>query len=336
MKISLLLAVGLLGAALQHPLMAQTAGRGPGDPPIKPISNPPCPSTGIRTDPQAPYHPDPTKTNNFNWYQGTLYSGRQYALNSPAINQTSIWLPWEQPNNVNMERILGKRDKPTDGWELVRRDLGFDNANNPIPGTRNPYIILYNKYQGMLRVFVAVGDRRNDYQFAEIKLVFSDAANKKAGTLNRQMALGVALEDTEPGLAGEFAAVATYLNDSGMWFMADFPMDYDPCVCLFDSKLKVSVRLIEQANVRLEGESKGNLFTTAAGGASTKGSSYDKGIPFIRKVNDAISAGGKTYNSIDKLTTTLTGKKGSKAAPISALKSAIQMPSRVRYKAVVS
>lgn len=212
-----------------------------------------------------------------------------------------------------MDRFQGIVDLPIDGWELIRRDLGYDDAGNPAK-TTNPTLILYNRYTGMLRVFVAVGDLLSSYQFAEIKLYFGRTATYKAGTLNRQSALGVALEDTEPSINPGFIAIARYLNGRSKWFVADFPMDYDPCICQFDSRLVVDVSLISQADVKLIGKTTGTLITTAANGGT--GTEMDKGIPFIRKVNSTLEAGGKTYDNIDKFTNNLAGENPNKAGAL--------------------
>ncbi len=209
---------------------------------------------------------------------------------------------------------------PQDGWELIRRDLGYDDAKNPAK-TTNPTLILYNRRTSMLRVFTAVGDLQAGYQFAEIKLSFGKSGTYKAGTLNRQAALGVALEDTEVGTNPPFVAVARYLNGRSKWFVADFPMDYDPCICQFDSRLTIDVSLISSADIKLIGKTNGTQ-VSAGNGTSSSGSDMDKGIPFVRKVNGALEAGGKSYDNIDKFTTKLTGQNPDKTNALSWLNSA--------------
>jgi hypothetical protein len=282
----------------------------------------PCPPAGIRTDPAVATNPS-GQLNTFNWYYGNYqpatYNGTRYRLNSPApgVAQDYLELPWLQPTNPNMSRFNGKIDNPGDGWELIRRDLGYDDAGNPA-NTTNPTLIIYNRYTSVLRVFTAVGLQKPNFQLAEIKLFFDATSANKAGTLNRQNALGVALEDTEPGTNPAFAAVARYLNGPGKWFVADFPMDYDPCVCQFDSRLQIEVNLISTADVRLVGKTTGTLIS-ATNGAATAGADFDKGIPFIRKVNSALSAGGKSYDNFDKFTNKLIGQNPDKSGALSSL-----------------
>lgn len=290
MKKFLPAAAGLLSIACWQPAFSQ--------------SSTPCDVKGIVTDPAQPASNSeyPLRTNTFNWYVGQQNSGRSWNLNNPAINEASIWMPWEQTDNTSVTHILGKRDLPKDGWELLKRDFGYNDSGSPITGSRNPYVVLYNKRTGMLRVFVAMGELFNSYQFAEIKLRFnSTGSQKKAGTLNRMDGLGVALENTTSGLANEFAAVVPFLNQRTKWFMADFPMEYDPCACQFDSKFTIDVRLISQADVKLTGTTTGTLVTTNVNnpGATQTGADYEQSIPLTKRVQNAAKAGQKTYKSLN-------------------------------------
>ncbi|GAA4006900.1 hypothetical protein GCM10022408_18460 [Hymenobacter fastidiosus] len=173
MRFSTLFGVGLLAAALAGPAraLAQTY---------------PCPPVGIRTDPANAADPS-GKINTFNWYYGDyqplVYGGTMYTLNSPfpGVSQPYLDLPWLQPGNAVMDRFQGRVDTPGDGWELIRRDLGYKDSGAPSQ-TTNPLLIIYNRRTSVLRVFTAVGDIQNNFQFAEIKRRFGEA-QYKAGTL---------------------------------------------------------------------------------------------------------------------------------------------------------
>lgn len=290
---------GLLAMAFAQPAISQTAT--------------PCDVKGIRTIPGVAklggaYNPEyPTRRNTFNWFYGEQNSGRWWNLNCQSQpNATAIWLPWEQSDNPLMTHILGKRDLPGDGWELIKRNLGYLDSGAPAANLVNPYVVLYNKHSGMLRVFVATGMRVQDYQFVEIKLLFNtNGAQKKAGTLNRLEGIGVPLDRTVPGPnSGEFAAVTRFLNQDTKWFMADFPMEYDPCACQFDSKLKIEVNLISQANIQITGVTTGTLLTNnASTGATSTSSDFDGAINLFKKVNGVLSASQKTYNTIGSYST---------------------------------
>ncbi len=277
---------------------------GVGDPPVG-VYNPyePCGLKGIVTNPAGPAVNNelPVKKNTFNWHTGPLNNGTRWPLNSTWVpNMPSIALPWWQTDNVQISALQGYVDKPADGWELIKRDLGYDDTGAPASVT-NPYVILYNKYTGMLRVFVAVAQIVPGYNFAEIKLSFvGGGAAKIAGTLNKMDGIGVALENTTPTLDNAFAAVSPFLNETGRWFMADFPMDYDPCACQFDSKLAVTVRLINNLDIQLSGVASGTLVTSnvATPGSTQTSSDFDSFGSAYKKTLSVAKSGQKSYKSL--------------------------------------
>lgn len=318
---------GVLAIAFAQPILAQTAT--------------PCDQKGIFTDPAMPavnpeYSP---RTNTFNWYLGQQNSGMAWTLNNVAINEPNIQLPWWQTDNAQITHLQGKLDFPKDGWELMKRDFGYNDAGNPVTSSRNPYVILYNKRTGMLRVFTAIGDLFGSYQFAEIKLLFNgNGSGHKSATLNRMEGLGTALLDTPTGLSQEFVSIAPFLSQRTKWFMADFPMEYDPCACQFDSKLNIEVRLISQADVRETSTTTGTLVTASSAnpGATQTSSDFDKAFAMGKKVAGNISAGQKTYKTLDSWasgvkktlgivgTVSSTADADKKKSAIDALKAAMQ------------
>ena len=312
---------GLLAIASTQPAFSQTAA--------------PCDSKGIYTDPAQPaVNPEyPARTNSFTWYAGQVNSGMSWRLNNASINEPDIWLPYWQTDNAKITHLQGKPDLPKDGWELMKRDLGYNDAGAPVTGSRNPYVILYNKRTGMLRVFVAIGDFYNSYQFAEIKLLFNPTGTThKAATLNRVEGIGTALLDTPTGMNQEFVSISPFINYKSKWFMADFPMEYDPCACQFDSKLQLDVRLISQADVRETSTTTGTLVTTDINkpGSTQTSSGFDQAFATGKKTVNAFSAGQKSYKSIDgwasavKTKLDISPNRAIKSAAIDALKAAMK------------
>ncbi|RIY04613.1 hypothetical protein D0T11_21570, partial [Hymenobacter rubripertinctus] len=298
----------------------------------------PCDVKGISTAPvPLAINPEyPTRTNTFNWYEGQQYNGRWWNLNNVAINEQAIWMPWEQTDNTSVTHILGKRDLPKDGWELLKRDMGYNDAGSPVVGSRNPYVVLYNKHTGMLRVFVAMGDLFNSYQFAEIKLRFNNnGAQKKAGTLNRMEGIGTALENTTPGLTSEFVAMVPFLNQRAKWFMADFPMEYDPCACQFDSKFTIDVNLVSQADVKLTGVTTGTLVTTDVNnpGATQASGDFNEAIMLGKRIGSNIKSGQKSYKSLDSFASKVKKELGSQGTKSSTADSEAKKNAIDRLKA---
>lgn len=261
----------------------------------------PCMPNEIETDPpQASNTQYPIRRNTFNWYNGPANGGRMYNINWTVPGNPIIFMPWEQSDNARLTQILGQHDTPAQGWQLIKRDLGYNDAGVALGAIKNPYVIIYNRYTGVLRVFVATGEIATGYTFAQIKLSFNPIAARKAGTLNRATGLGIALEDTAPGAGLEFLSVTSYQNEFGKWFYADFPMEYDPCTCLFDSKLQVQINLVDVLDVQLRGLSQGTLMTAnATTGNSFESSAAQQSAFSFKKAVNTLEAGQKTYKTID-------------------------------------
>lgn len=239
-------------------------------------AQPICPVNGISTDPAASVNnQQPSKRNVFDWNFTTAqpaYNANWFFTGQRPFQET----PYNQPSNPNndVDYLQGTHDTPTSGWELIKKDLGYTDGPNSTPtptGVHNPYVIIYNKYTGILRVFWAVGDRQGSYQFCSIELGF-DANNfnsaSKTGLLNRVSGIGVALEGTTHGTDEVLTAMKAFPNTFGAWFVADFPMEYDPCTCLKQSTVRLKVRLISQAQVALSSRSTGT-FASIQGGTGT-------------------------------------------------------------------
>ena len=114
--------------------------------------------------------------------------------------------------------------------------------------------------------------------------------------------------------------------------MADFPMEYDPCSCQFDSKLKIDVNLVGQADVKETSTTTGTLLTTNTSnpGATQTSSDFNQAFSMGKKAYNNFSAGQKTYKSLDswasgvKSHLGIVGNATSKKAAIDALKDAMK------------
>ena len=238
LQLRCLLALLLLGYALQAP--AQTAG--------------PCPATGISTDPSQPTNPlRPDRRNTFfNWFApgGTgAYANRYYSAYSldPRTGQGVVYdqfTPYQQSDNPALTSLLGAGDLPANGWELLAYDLGYTERRQPRPGGANLlYVVLYHRFTGIMRVFATEANRVRDFSYHAITVRFASGQGvaMKSGLLNRVAAPAMALLDAPAGVAAVLTGVGQHLNSSGKWFFADFPLDYDPCTCLFRSELEVEM-----------------------------------------------------------------------------------------------
>ena len=239
-----------------------------------------------------------TSTAGFNWWNhgepnlGTSVKYDIYYKNKAQNTQSvKIKTPWETPNRWNIKQFydalsLNKKidNLPTDGWELIQYDLG----TSVEPTTNPPYLIIYNKYTGILRVFVYMpGDIYSEQTSgAYINLRFDGDFSKSAllATADKEL---LSMEDftnvNQLAVANKY-----YTAQTDNWFMADFPMTYDPCTChnptyndgLKPHKLLIDVYFIDVADVSLIStitgtlESDGVASNTASGGVNINENSF--------------------------------------------------------------
>ncbi|WP_216680134.1 hypothetical protein [Hymenobacter siberiensis] len=152
-----LLALLLLGG----PLAARAQATGP------------CPATGISTDPSQPTNllrPD-RRNAFFNWYApgGTGSSAnRLYQLYGfdPHSGQGlayELYTPYQQSDNPMLTSLLGAGDLPANGWELLAYNLGYTEHGQPrAGGAALPYVVLYHRFTGTMRVFATEANRQRD------------------------------------------------------------------------------------------------------------------------------------------------------------------------------
>lgn len=124
---------------------------------------------------------------------------------------------------------------PVDGWELIKKDFGYEDNGTPSnPAASRLYMILYNKYQGILRVFVARGDQQ-PYNGATIKLNFNSNSASITSLLDYAAEVH-ALNDFPFDKATNspvISQVSPFITSPLVWFYADFPLMYDPCTCFY-------------------------------------------------------------------------------------------------------
>jgi len=129
------------------------------------------------------------------------------------------------------------------GWELLLLNLGRFPNNDPITNadgkqTEVPYIVLYNRYSGIVRVFVAFGVAGQGADAVDITLKFKDD-EEVSGNLRLNNGMDQAL-DKETNVV-MVKSIAKDPNLSTKWMSTDFQIAYDPCVCYHPSKLSIEV-----------------------------------------------------------------------------------------------
>jgi hypothetical protein len=100
------------------------------------------------------YYGDANGNSNWNWEirpgdPSGKYCDHWYARINNATNLTSMGSPFVNPQTTALELIVQADDfKKAKGWELLRRNFGC------LSDVAYPYFILYNKYTGLMRVFI--------------------------------------------------------------------------------------------------------------------------------------------------------------------------------------
>ena len=222
-----------------------------------------CAPNGITTNPQEPVNEDrPERVNPFDFTAEEF----DIKLLSEEYNLERVRSPFYSTDNSAINHLYDpldgiKDNDPIQGWELIKMDfgLGDDGILDPggnDPGTTNPYMILYNKYTGLLRVFVMRADNQQ-YNGANITIKFIDNSPMQTSLLDHNAEL--------KAIAGPFnkdpqlSSVAEFLTAPLKWFYADFPMIYDPCTCLFESKLEIIIKLTNVSEINATITSTGDI-----------------------------------------------------------------------------
>jgi len=227
---------------------------------------------GTSTNPSNPVNNQifgvrPELVNTFNWAEEL--SGialESYDLQGMATlfnGQNGMINPYNQQNIYTHLVSAGvtKRDYHwEDGWEMLSFNLGYypdgssiasvpDGFNDPI-NQEIPYIIFYNRYRGVLRVFFnSLTGITNAYKGITIKLEFADKNFGLSGTFMPAQTILQGL-DKKTNIK-EVVSYSDHPNNSQLWAHADFQVGYDPCVCIFRSDIRVKFELVTSSTLTM-------------------------------------------------------------------------------------
>lgn len=273
-----------------------------------------CGDNGTRTNPDNPFDlralpPNSTQFLNngkFDWRQ-PYYQWWNSATTTYSPDISSPFTTINNPNLVGYIDKLPADNKPEDGWELITYNFGKF-YNGTFQTVDHPYFFLYNRYTGILRIFVYYNMplANQDYQSARIRLSFkSDAlGSNQSAILSHAERFTIPLDSYQK--KESFGAINELLITSGQWLVADFPMAYDPCTCLNSYELlKVQVDLILNSTIDLQGKIttaedlkvnnkvvSGNFPNDFKGGLTIKDIN-------LASFNEAVKVGQKSYKSAD-------------------------------------
>lgn len=148
---------------------------------------------------------------NFNWKSEYFTVYWELFNNIP----TSVTSPYY--SNITGGVAFTKDYETTDGWNFVYGDFGSSSGY-----VSDPYFIMYNKYQGLLRVFILVNSPEN-YTQATMQISFVGSPSKTA-LLTHASERAWATDNYLPD--NIILGTSDMINYN--WFYADFAMAYDP------------------------------------------------------------------------------------------------------------
>ncbi len=199
-----------------------------------------------------------TSTTGWDWRGSTDYTfylyGARYSSLGGVVKKKSPWFDTNTNENVSAFRYENPKNyEPNQGWILIQRDFGA-------PGRfiNHPYFILYNRYAGILRIFVAITETVAGYNKAAISLGYAKG-RKRTAILGFHDETGH-IQSTRH-FNNNVAPVKvgnTYAYDLPYWLHADFVMNYDPCSCKVpEAALQFSVDLVSESTLtfKVDGES---------------------------------------------------------------------------------
>nr|MCU0376409.1 hypothetical protein [Chitinophagaceae bacterium] len=138
------------------------------------------PPISISTEPENYQNPeDPTSALKWDWWQQTWFGYRPGTPTPVSYQINSPFYDIQNPNLFDLSSLAVKNYDPKNGWELIKKEFGT--STTPVP---TPYFILYNKYTGLVRLFVLRTSNFQNKKSAMLTLRFKQGANT-AGTLSQ-------------------------------------------------------------------------------------------------------------------------------------------------------
>ena len=141
------------------------------------------------------------------------------------------------------------------GWELLLVNVGrYPDNTTEIPVLNAtfkafPYIVIYNRYMGIVRVFCKFGLDQTVVDAAnavEITIEFEDVL-KASGLMRLYEGNDQAL-DVKTDVA-KMSTIVEAVNFENKWYSADFQIAFDPCQCYFPSNLRLKFAQIKETNI---------------------------------------------------------------------------------------
>ncbi|MCD8101083.1 MAG: hypothetical protein LUE26_00700, partial [Alistipes sp.] len=245
-----------------------------------------------------------------------------YAPTPPS--QQPISMPWLDSGSLaNFYSTEVMRDyMKIDGWELLYNKF-VDDASYSL---RNPYFILYNKYRGVIRLYLYLTDTFSAESSYINSVIFLNSNTRESTILNFLGKSYVDASDRVKEFENILPVVVSSIPPlrSNGWYMAEYEIAYDPSLAqLNSSQLPLNWHLYYSnvQTIELGGKATGLLKATVGstgasigqtlanhGKASAVGTAAFKGLQVL---NDATISSDSTNNSLGLRNHTFTWLKSS-------------------------
>lgn len=154
------------------------------------------------------------------------------------------------------------------GWELMALNTGrfpddqtvlqstFPQGYNSNSLDKFPYMILYNRYTGILRIFGNVHELwSSNNALSTVRISLSLPGPVFNGTMRMANSFDQALDQSSS--VTKVVAVTRNPTSLTRWFHADFQLAYDPCVCTRGSTIAFDFEFFTDTEVKLYGRTIG-------------------------------------------------------------------------------
>ncbi len=195
---------------------------------------------------------------------------------------------------------------PRDGWELLHKYDGYDSLGvNYLFGGQSlnrpgPYVMLYNRYTGRLRILASFEGIIAGTDLMETKLQFRtplNPANKPTTLFMKNSNIAQPLSQKTSIAVVSTVSNATSTNE---FFASEFDLAYDPCICLNYSQIEVNFGVIDIAQINLSGRLIGTSQVLNSNGTSPLLNDEDF-LTSVYKNGLDVEAGSIIYKNVDDL-----------------------------------
>lgn len=228
---------------------------------------------------------EPIKGVYFNWEVAT------YVNNDSKFPR----LPWISGASTGVRRTLSLDHKKEDGWELVHNSFVLEKGNNE---PRNKYLLFYNKFTGILRMWYWHEDEN-----AHSQLNYSIQSVAETSLFNFNGDFAYPMNSRRPAYSQYISGSGTTPSSQGIskdnWYMFEYEMAYDENVKnipLEKSDLLIASKGIDISDIELNGSQSGTI---------------NGSIVINSKSANLMNLGNFSINNNDKTTNTVNNETSS-------------------------